>query len=92
MDREIKVSELPTIDQVSPTWLAIESFAKAEVRRLRLKRDDPDAELRKLDLALGSVLAWEMLLALPATIKKAKEDDAREKVSYDFGISPPAGY
>ncbi len=80
------LKDLPKINEVGHDWIAVERWAESELARFREKREDPDADQRKLDIALGSILALKMLLRLPEAIRKEHEKDPVEKSG--FGIPP----
>ena len=87
---KLQLKELPVIELGSSTWIAIEQWVRAELVVWRMKREEFDADQRKLDVALGTIKALEQVLALPAAIKK---DRIREPiVDGDFGIPSPKGF
>jgi len=83
MDK-FSLSDLPKIDKASPNWFSVEKWANQELARLRAKREDPDADMRKLDVALGGIFALRMLLALPQEIQKSHDSEPVEEAG--FGI------
>jgi len=77
------------IDPISPTWKAIQAWAETHLHELREVRESPQADLRRLDQSLGSVMILKELLDLPATQKR---DRVREPVMDDsFDIPPISG-
>jgi hypothetical protein len=82
-----KLDDLPKINTNSPEWAAVERWTQAQIEKLRAKREDPDADQRKLDIALGSILALKMLEQLPEAIRRAHEKEPVLKS--DFGIPAP---
>lgn len=83
--------ERPPINRGDPVWESVEQWAQHELRRLRNKREDPDADQRKLDIALGSILAIKRLLQLPDVIHQERIRPALDEEA-GFNIPPPQGY
>lgn len=81
------LKDIPNIALGSPEWQTIVAWSNMNLERLRILRENPDADLRKLDVALGGIVTLKALLTLPATIKKERKRDPIE--SDDFGIPNP---
>lgn len=75
-----------TIDIGSPTWIAVQEWAERGLAELRDFREIPNLDVRKLDLALGSIEIFKKLLALPEAIRR---DRVREPVMDDTFDIPP---
>jgi len=84
---EFKLENQPVIELGSPAWRAVEAWAQHNLERLREQRENEAADLRKLDIALGSITTLKMLLALPAQIKQEHKRDP--VAGDDFGIPAP---
>ena len=82
-------NEVPLIEPGNPVWMTVRAWAEMNLVRLREQRENEATDLRKLDIALGSITTLKMLLELPATIKQERK---RAPVTGDdFGIpAPPA--
>lgn len=79
-------SDTPVIESGDPTWRTIESWATARIDDLREQREQPGADLRKLDNALGAIVVLKDLLALPAAIKKERKRDPVKGDSFDIPL------
>ena len=87
MDKPISRSSirpLELIDTTAPAWKVVESWAKSKAARLRLLREDPGADIRKLDQTLGGITILKELLDLPAEIRKERSRDPIRGDSFDI--------
>ena len=76
--------ELPKIPPGSPVWETVEAWATFNLQALRNQREAEFADIRKLDVSLGGIIAMKMLLDLPEIIKK--EHDRVPLQDDSFGI------
>ena len=70
MARDLQIIELG-----STVWNTVSDWANGELNRLRDQREEPGADVRKLDQALGGIVQLKALLALPAAIRKERNRD-----------------
>ncbi len=81
---DFKPSEMPIIEPGNPVWQTIEAWVRMNLSRLRRQRENGVADIRKLDTALGGIIAMKALLDLPAQIKQARMHEP--VMCDDFGI------
>ncbi len=80
------VDDWKPIDVDTPTWQMVELWAEENLDRLRNVREDPKADLRQMDNALGAINCLKRLLKLPEVVKKGLSRKPVEEVH--FGIAP----
>ena len=84
------MDEYSIIELSNPVWQIIAHWSETRMEDLRAGREQPGADLRKLDQALGSILILQELLELPSEIRR---DRNREPLPSDgFGIPTPKEY
>jgi len=89
---EFKLEDQPKIDLGNPAWRTIEGWVQMNLKRLRKQRENPLADLRKLDVDLGGIVAMKALLGLPKLIseERRRKDDPIQ--GDEFNIPTPKGY
>lgn len=83
---KFEVQEQAIIESGNPVWMTIEAWAHMNLLRLREQRENEASDLRKLDMALGSITTLKMLLDLPAQIRRER---LRDPVGNDGFDIPP---
>jgi hypothetical protein len=84
---KFNANEVAPIEAGNPVWQTVQAWAEMNMERLRNEREKEAVDLRRLDQALGGIVAMKALLALPAEIKK---EHLRDPVENDhFDIPPP---
>ena len=79
--------DMPPIGEGNAVWITIRAWAEINLERLREQRENEATDLRKLDIALGSITTLKMLLDLPGQIKKERNRDPI--VDDEFNIPAP---
>ncbi len=83
-------ADMAVIEPGNPAWQTVKTWAEWNLERLRDQRENELADLRKLDVTLGSIIAMKMLLELPELIRVERK---RGPVQGDeFNIPTPDGY
>jgi len=83
---ELDLKELPIIEPSNPNWVAVRQWAEFNLERLREGRENQAADIRKLDVELGSIIFCKMLLELPQQIR---QEHKRDPVQNDVGFDIP---
>lgn len=81
-----KALDWKTIDVETSTWRMVENWAEENLLRLRNTREDPNADIRQMDNALGAINCLKRLLDLPELVNKTLKRKPPEEVH--FGIAP----